>query len=170
MALGSTLIAEDSLGRHTQGVTDVDSAELAREAFAALGRRDYDGFLELMDPDVEFTSLVAESEAKVFCGHAGVRQFFDQLLSVFPDWTPEVESAESFGDTALVKVRFQGTGASSGTSVEQVAWQVARGRDGKVIGWGFYRTEEEAREAVTEASESGAADAPGPRDTPRSRR
>jgi ketosteroid isomerase-like protein len=158
MALGSTLIAPNSLGRHTHVVTDVDSAELARDAFAALGRRDYDGFLDLMDPDVEFTSLVAESEAKVFCGHAGVRQFLDQLLSVFPDWTPEVERAESFGDVALVKVRFQGTGAGSGTAVEQVAWQVARGRDGKVIGWGFYRTEDEAREAVSAAAEAGAAE------------
>ena len=75
-----------------------------------------------MDPDVEFTSLIEESEAKVFCGHAGVRQFLDQMLSVFPDWTPRGrERRESFGDTALVKVRFLGTGAGSGTSVEQVA-------------------------------------------------
>ena len=51
------------------------SAELAEAAFAALARRDFDGFLDLMDPDVEFTSLILESEAKVYCGHAGVRQF-----------------------------------------------------------------------------------------------
>ena len=109
---GSALIAENSLGRHTQGVTDMGSAELAEAAFAALARHDFDGFLDLMDPDVEFTSLILESEAKVYCGHAGVRQFLDQMLSVFPDWTPEVESTEPYGDDAvLVKVRFQGTGA-----------------------------------------------------------
>ena len=74
-----------------------DSAALARAAFAALARRDFDGFLDLMDPDVEFTSLIQESEAKLYCGHAGVRRFLDRMLSVFPDWTPEVESAEAFG-------------------------------------------------------------------------
>ena len=104
-----------------------------------------------MDPDVEFTSLIQESEAKVYCGHAGVRQFLDEMLSVFPDWTPEVETTEAFGDTVLVKVRFLGTGAGSGMSIEQVGWQVARGRDGKVVGWRVYRTEEEARAALSEA-------------------
>ena len=132
-----------------------DSTELAREAFAALQRRDFDGFLELMDPGVEFTSLIQESEAKVYCGHTGIRQFLDEMLSVFPDWRPEVESAESFGETALVKVRFQGTGTGSGMSVEQTAWQVAHGRDGKVAGWRFFRTEGEARAALLESASGG---------------
>jgi ketosteroid isomerase-like protein len=152
----------------------MDSADLAREAFAALERRDFDGFLDLMDPDVEFTSLIAESEAKLFCGHQGVLQFFDQILSVFPDWRPKVESAESIGDSALVKVRFEGTGAGSGTTVEQVAWQVAHARHGKVTGWCFFRTEQEAREALAQrltagevAAAAGASEQPGsPRPRP----
>jgi ketosteroid isomerase-like protein len=169
MALGSTLIAPNSLGRHTHVVTYIDSAELAEEAFAALARRDFDAFLDLMDPDVEFTSLIAESEAKLFCGHQGVRQFFDQMLSVFPDWRPTVESAESHGDSALVKVRFEGTGAGSGMTVEQVAWQVARARDGKVTGWCFYRTEEEARAAISEGAGAGDAGEPERPATPHPR-
>jgi ketosteroid isomerase-like protein len=148
-----------------------DSADLAREAFAALTRRDFDAFLELMDPEVEFTSLIAESEAKLFCGHHGVLQFFDQILGVFPDWRPKVESAESVGDSALVKVRFEGTGAGSGTTVEQVAWQVAHSRNGKVTGWCFFRTEDEAREALASGATAGqvaaAAGAPERPDSPR---
>ena len=135
----------------------MDSAELAREAFAALARRDFDGFIDLMHPDVEFTSLIAESEAKLFCGHAGVRQFLDQMLSVFPDFTPEVEWSESHGPVALSKVNFQGTGAGSGMEIEQTAWHVAWACDGKVIGWRLYRTEDEARAALTTAWESAAA-------------
>jgi ketosteroid isomerase-like protein len=150
-------------------VSIIDSEELAREAFAALARRDFDGFLELMDPDVEFTSLIQESEAKLYCGHAGVRKFIDEMLSVFPDWTPEVESTEAFGDTVLVKVRFLGTGAGSGMSIEQVGWQVARGRDGKVVGWRIYRTEEEARAALSEAEDAGDAGEPAQRGIPHRR-
>ncbi len=74
---------------------------------------------------------------------------------MFPDWRPEVESAESFGETALVKVRFQGTGTGSGMSVEQTAWQVAHARDGKVVGWRFFRTEGEARAALSESASAG---------------
>lgn len=154
-------------------MTFPDSAELAREAFAALQQRDLDGFLELMDPDVEFTSLIQESEAKLYCGHAGVRKFLDEMLSVFPDWRPEVESAESFGETALVKVRFQGTGTGSGMSVEQTAWQVAHGRDGKVVGWRFFRTEDEARAALLPSASGGevaaAAGEPAPPGSPHRR-
>ena len=154
-------------------MTFPDSAELAREAFAALERRDLDGFLELMDPDVEFTSLIQESEAKVYCGHTGVRQFLDEMLSVFPDWRPEVESAESFGETALVKVRFQGTGTGSGMSVEQTAWQVAHGRDGKVVGWRFFRPAGEARVALRQGASGGevaaAAAEPAPPGSPHRR-
>jgi ketosteroid isomerase-like protein len=148
----------------------MDSAELAQEAFGALARRDFDGFIELMHPDVEFTSLIAESEAKLFCGHHGVRQFLDQMLSVFPDFTPEVEWSESHGPVALSKVCFQGTGAGSGMEIEQTAWHVAWARDGKVIGWRLYRTEEEAREALTMAWENAAAAAREQPDSPRSRR
>jgi ketosteroid isomerase-like protein len=129
-----------------------NSAELARAAFAALGRRDLDGFLELVDPEVEFTSLIQESEAKLYCGHAGVRRFLDEMLGVFPDWHPEVERAESFGESALVKVRFSGTGSGSGTSVEQTAWQVAHARGGRVAGWRWFRTEGEARAALRQGA------------------
>ena len=68
-----------------------------------------------------------------------------------------------------MKVRFQGTGAGSGMSVEQVAWQVARGRDGKVIGWRLFRTEEEARAALSEAEDAGAADEPAQPGSPHPR-
>ena len=144
-----------------------DSADLARAAFAALGQRDLDGFLELVDPEVEFTSLIQESEAKLYCGHAGVRRFLDEMLGVFPDWHPEVESAESFGESALVKVRFRGTGSGSGTSVEQTAWQVAHARGGKVTGWRWFRTESEARDVLRQGASgdeaAAAAGEPAPR-------
>jgi ketosteroid isomerase-like protein len=150
-------------------VSNMVSAELAEEAFGALARRDFDGFLDLMHPDVEFTSLIAESEAKVFCGHAGVRQFIDQMLSVFPDFTPEMERAESHGPVALSKVSFQGTGAGSGMEIEQTAWHVAWAVDGKVIGWRVYRTEEEARAALSEAEDAAAEAEPAQQGTPRRR-
>jgi ketosteroid isomerase-like protein len=101
-----------------------------------------------MDPSVEFTSLVQESEATVYRGHAGVRQFLKLILSVFPDWRPTVESVDTFGDAVLVRARMQGTGAGSGMPIEQTMWQVAYARDGKVVGWRWFRTEAEALEAV----------------------
>ena len=125
-----------------------ENVVLAYEAFGALERRDVEGFLALVDPSVEFTSLIQEAEARVYRGHAGVRQFFDLMLSVFPDWRPTIESAEDFGDTVLVRARIRGTAATSGMEVEQTMWQLARAREGMVSGWDWYRTREEALEAL----------------------
>lgn len=40
-------------------------SELVKTAYEALDRRDLDGFLRYMDPDVEFTSLIAEERVLV---------------------------------------------------------------------------------------------------------
>ncbi len=125
-----------------------ENEELARRAFDALERRDMEGFVALTHPSIEFTSLIQESEATVYRGHEGVREFLEHMLTVFPDWVPLVESVEGFGDATIVKARVVGTAARSGMSLEQTMWQVAHVRDGLVGGWRWYRTEAEAREAL----------------------
>jgi ketosteroid isomerase-like protein len=125
-----------------------ENVALARQAFDALGRRDIDGFLAIMDPAVEFTSLVQEPEAAVYRGHAGVREFLDLMTTVFTDWRPVIEQVEGVGDSTIVKARVVGTAARTGMPLEQTMWQVARVRDGKVAGWAWYRTEAEARRAL----------------------
>ena len=125
-----------------------ENIALARRAFDALGRRDIDGFLAITHPEIEFTSLIQESEATVYRGHAGVREFLDLMITVFPDWRPVVEHVEAVGDSTIVKARVQGTAARSGMPLEQTMWQVATVRDGMVAGWSWYRTEAEARAAL----------------------
>jgi ketosteroid isomerase-like protein len=125
-----------------------ENVELAHRAFDALGRRDIEGFLAIVDPAIEFTSLVQESEATVYRGHAGVREFLDGMLTVFSDWRPIVEHVDGFDDSTIVKARVVGTAARSGMPLEQTMWQVAWVRDGLVTGWCWYRTEAEARAAL----------------------
>jgi ketosteroid isomerase-like protein len=125
-----------------------ENAERARAAYAAIRRRDVEGFLEYIHPDVEFTSLIMESEGVVYHGHAGVRKFLDSLLSVLPNWQLFEEHVEDDGDAMLIKARSVASGAGSGVSVEQTMWQALRMGDGQVRAWGFFRTEEEAREAI----------------------
>ena len=59
--------------------------------FEAFRRRDLQAFVGYTDPEVEFTSLVLEVEG-VYHGHDGVR-WWEAVLAVFPDWSPEVEEA-----------------------------------------------------------------------------
>ena len=126
-----------------------DNVELAARGYEAFARRDIDGLLALLDPDVVFTSLIQESEGGEYRGYEGVREFLHTVGEVLPDWRPEMVSAEDHGDAVLVKARIRVTVPDSEVPLEQVMWQVLRIRDGLGVRWDFFRTEAEARPALT---------------------
>ena len=121
--------------------------EVVRESHEAFRRRDLDAFLTYMDPGVEFRSLALEIEG-VYHGHEGVRSWWDNVLAVFPEWSPRIESAREIGDRILVQVRAEGTGTGSGSPLERDWWQVVRVEDGRLRSWAFFRTKQEALEAL----------------------
>jgi ketosteroid isomerase-like protein len=123
---------------------DIDAVRDSHEAFR---RRDLGAFLDHMDPDVEFTSLVLEVEG-VYRGHEGIRSWWDNVLAVFPDWQPEVVDAREVCDRVVLQVRAEGSGTGSGIAVDRDIWQVAEVRDGRLVSWKFFRTEREAVEAA----------------------
>ncbi len=112
----------------------------------ALNSGDLEAFVARRAEDVEFTSLVAEAEGRTFRGHAGVRAWWETVLGAFQDPRWEVLDARGSGDQAVLKSRLTATLAD--TKVEQTMWMAARLRDGRLGWWGFFRTEDEALEAV----------------------
>jgi ketosteroid isomerase-like protein len=124
-----------------------ENVETLRGSYDAFRRRDLEAFLSYMDRDVEFKSLVLEVEG-AYHGHDGVRSWWESVLAVFPDWSPTVENAEEVGDRLVVRVRAEGRGTGSGIVSERDIWQVADVRDGRLKSWTFFRTRQEALEAV----------------------
>ena len=125
--------------------------DLVRDSHEAFRRRDLEAFLGYMDPDVEFTSLVLEVEG-TYRGHEGVRSWWDDILAVFPDWSPQIEDAREIGDRILLRVRAEGEGTGSGIGQTRHFWQVAEVRDGRLTSWKFFRTEQEAAGAAAMGS------------------
>jgi ketosteroid isomerase-like protein len=125
-----------------------ENEELARRAYAAFSSGDWDGLVELVDPDVEFTSLLLEAEGGTYRGHDGLREYFEALRGVFGDWRSEILGMREFGETSVIQSRAVGTAEASGVKLEQEFWQAVRVRDGRVVWWKFCRTEDEALEAV----------------------
>jgi ketosteroid isomerase-like protein len=121
--------------------------DVVRRSYEAFRRRDVDAFLSCIDPDVEFRSLVLEVEG-VYRGHEGVRSWWDEVLGVFPDWSPEVVDAREVGSHVLVRARTEGPGTGSGIAPQRDFWEVAQVRGGRITTWAFFRTQEEALEAV----------------------
>jgi ketosteroid isomerase-like protein len=74
---------------------DLDGVRAAWEAISA---NDYERFVEAVDPDVEFTSLVAEPDAVTYRGHKGVRRWWDTMKETFVFRT-EAEALEAAART-----------------------------------------------------------------------
>ena len=127
-----------------------DNAETLKRGYAAFKNRDFDELVAVCHPEVEFTSLIRESEGGVYRGHEGVRQFFQGVLDVLPDWSPELDSFEDHGDRLLVRAVIHASPPGGDVPMEQVVWQAVRLRDGLAIRWDFFRTEEEARAALAD--------------------
>jgi ketosteroid isomerase-like protein len=123
-----------------------ENVDVLSRGYAAVNRGDIDGLLMSVHPDVEFTSLIAEAEGETFKGHDGVRRWWEQVVIPLGGLHGELEEVRDLGDAVLTRVA--GTYRPSGVEVHQTVWNVVHFRDGKATRWDFFRTEEEALDAV----------------------
>jgi ketosteroid isomerase-like protein len=124
--------------------------ELVQRAVSAFMARDLEGVLALADPEIELRSLLTEAERPLYHGHDGVRDWFEAVFGVFPDWRPQPRRASYDEDGAVViGLDVTATGAESGVPIDQTYWLGARVQAGKISFFGFFRTQEDALEAVT---------------------
>jgi ketosteroid isomerase-like protein len=126
-----------------------ENLNIARRAWSALDRRDLDDFLALIDQQVEFTSLIAEAEGTSYQGHQGVRDWWEKVAGAFGGLQWEVQELQEVGPGVVSKITV--TGSVGGVDVPQTMWHCSRLRNGKVVWWGAFRTEEEAIEALQSA-------------------
>ena len=129
-----------------------ENVELAYRVADAFNRQDLDAFLGLIDPQAEFVSRIVELEGgEPYRGHDGMRSWWENLLSVFPDFSVEVEEVRDLGDVTVAQVRVRGHG-SHGTESdppwEQTQWQVIEWSHGKAIWARICPSEAEALEAA----------------------
>ena len=73
-------------GRHSRlvdnrpgGSTFLDNVEIIRQFLVATTRKDVDGMVALVHDDLEFVPITAAVEGRTYAGHAGVRQFMEDL-------------------------------------------------------------------------------------------
>jgi hypothetical protein len=124
--------------------------EVARRAIHAFMAQDLGGILEVADPEIVIRSLLTEAERPLYHGHEGVRDWFDNVFGVFPDWQPRPRAAAYDEDGAVViGLDVTATGAGSGVPIDQTYWLGARVEAAKIVFFGFFRTEEDALEAIT---------------------
>jgi ketosteroid isomerase-like protein len=125
------------------------NVDLLRRAHDAFNRRDLEAFVALAAPDVEITPLTVELEGVAsYHGHDGLRSWWKDLLTVFPDFRTEIEEVRDLGHVTLARARLRGHGVESDAFFERPIWQVVEWRDQKAVWWRTFLSEGEALEAV----------------------
>jgi len=122
---------------------------LARRAITAFMAGDLDGVLAVAHPEIVVRSLLTEAEREYYHGHGGVREWFDAVFGVFPDWRPEPQEAVfDEGEAVVIKLEVTATAADSRVPIAQVYWLGARSEADKIRFIGFFRTQAEAVDAL----------------------
>jgi ketosteroid isomerase-like protein len=124
-----------------------ENVELTHRAIDAFNRTDLDALLAVMDDDVEIVPRAVAMEGR-YHGHEGVLRWQQNLHDVFPDWHAEPLQVRDFGDFTWGAMRIRGHGGESRVPVDQVFWQVAEWRNGKLVRYSSHDSEAEVLEAV----------------------
>ena len=136
-----------------------ENVERTHRDIDAFNRRDLRAYLALKDPDLEFTPYEVYLEGgDPYRGHAGIRQWWENVFAAFPDMRAEVYEIRDFGDRTLVHGRLRGQGAGSGAPMDRTLWLVMKWRGDKNVWWGAFGSEEEALEAVGLSEQDAHAD------------
>ena len=125
-----------------------ENVELYRRGIDAFNRRDLAAFLALADPDVVGISRVLAIEADSYRGHDGTREWWKDLLGVFPDFAVEVMWVRDAGDLTVSELRNSAHGEGSAAPLAELVWQVSEWRDGRVVRWEMFESEQDALEAA----------------------
>jgi ketosteroid isomerase-like protein len=119
---------------------------------AALGeaylRGDVEAMLEFVDPDVVVIQFPDQPDTRPYHGHQGMLQAMSSWIDTWDDYSIEPRDAKEFGDNVFVALHQRGRGKASGVELEADVFFVYTLRNGKVVRWLMFPSEEEALEAA----------------------
>jgi ketosteroid isomerase-like protein len=127
-------------------VAEEERTETVRRAHQLFGHADLEGVMELCSPDVTFTTFLGQMEGRAYHGRDGVREWLRNLHQTFSEFSTECVAAEPAGDGVIAEVVMRGT--ANGLELEDRLFQAVVFDDGLASWWGWYRSREEALEAV----------------------
>jgi ketosteroid isomerase-like protein len=125
------------------------NVDLAHQAFAAINTRDLDALLALMDPEVVALPRILSVEGGALRGHDGIREWWESIFSVFPDFAMEVVAVRAVGEWTISEVRAHGRGEGSNLPFQDAIWVISRIQFGKAVRWQTFASEADAAEAVS---------------------
>jgi ketosteroid isomerase-like protein len=114
----------------------------------AINRRDPEAAIAVCDPDVEFLSVLAVS-GKAYRGHAGIREYFEDIASAWEEWRVEVHRIASGADGRVaIVMTMHMRGKESGAALSEQTGHIWTLRDSKLLRNQPFREPEQALREV----------------------
>jgi ketosteroid isomerase-like protein len=104
--------------------------------------------LDLVAEDVVYVAPPTMPGGRTYHGHEGVLQWVVDWRAEWADYELEIERVEDLGDRVMTVERNKATGKRSGVEVDMRTFSLWSFRDGKVIRWQGFPTEEAALETA----------------------
>jgi len=122
--------------------------ELARVAYDAFSRKDYDTVLAMADPEIEYEFVGRFAEGNVFQGPGAIRDLWSQLDEVFLEWRSQPEELIDLEDQVLVLAREKGVGRASGLEFDQKVGHLISFRNSRITRFQVFGSWRRALRAV----------------------
>jgi ketosteroid isomerase-like protein len=131
-------------------VVSQEHVEIVRRVAEAWQRDDFEGFLCLLDPEIEWlTGTERGMGSTAYHGHEGVRELWNHWRTEFDDiWVETGQVRDLGGERVLRLAHIRFRGPASGIVVESQLALVQTLRDGKIVRSMDYLSHEEALKAV----------------------
>jgi len=104
---------------------------VARRFAQAITSGDREAGVAACDPEIEFRSVLGIS-GRAYVGHAGIREYFDDIESAWAEWSVDVERiAEASDGRVAIVMTMHARGKGSGAPLAQRTahvWTVTNGR------------------------------------------
>lgn len=130
--------------------------DVVRQLYEAVERRDVSAVLALYDAHVEWqdhgTPLGDIRGGRVFHGHDGLREWFQEWNSAWEHWTDDIDQIFEVGEHVISVVNGHGRGRASGIDAHYRRVGLWTIRYGKVIRVRWFQTVPEAVAAAHAAS------------------
>ncbi len=107
-----------------------------------------DAAVAICDPEIEFRSVLGIG-GRAYTGHAGIRQYLDDVESAWAEWSVEVDRITEAGDGRVaIVMTMHARGKGSGASLHERTAHIWTLRDGRLLRNEPFRQPHEALEAL----------------------
>jgi ketosteroid isomerase-like protein len=120
------------------------NVEAIKRGYDSVGQGNFDGMLDLIDPDVVVRDRPESPDPRTYHGHQGAREALAASDETFVGFEMEPEEYIGEGDYVVVVLTMRGTGRGSGVKVEERIAHQWKIRDGKAVALQVYSDPDDA--------------------------